>query len=211
MLEPYRRTWFTMKHTSLTLLSTALLTAALGQAAHADGTEAFCNLSAHDHTAVMVSGPCGFSQRQGNSAVIFQGKRYAFAAGDEGKSYTRSAIEQGIRFNREGEYTLTVLWKRPGVPAHGTSCVMNPQLYGYSWKPCTVSQTPGVRDGFTVSFAGTFDAPIFSFRPAPGSSTTTDGRLMLDAQGRRWRYSGHKSFVMSEVGGFHNRLEVSAW
>jgi len=48
------------------------------------------------------------------------------------------------------------------------------------------------------------------FRPVPGSIPATDDRLMLDEQGRRWRFSGYKSFVLSEVGGFHNRLEVSA-
>lgn len=201
-----------MNHHPLAVLGSALLL--LGcwdQSARADNRQVYCNLSIHDHTAVLVSGPCSLSQRQGDAVVRFQGKRYDFAAVDQGKGYTRTNLAQGIRFNREGDYTLTVLWRRPGVPARSPSCVMNPQLYGYNWKPCTISKTPGVRDGFTVSFSGSHDAPIFSFKPAPGSTPTTDGRLMLDAQGRRWRFSGHKSFVMSEIGGDHNRLEVSAW
>ena len=148
-----------------------------------------CSVSAVRQLGGVGDPCCGspWSQRQGNASITFQGRRYDFSADQSGKTYDRSNLEQGIRFNREGEYTLTVHWRRPGVPAHGTWCVMNPQLYGYTWKPCTISKTlsktPGVAEGFTVRFVGAYDAPIFSFRPAPGSISTTKARLMIDAQG----------------------------
>jgi len=81
--------------------------------ARADSTEAYCLLSRHDHTMPMESGPCQFSQRQGNVNVLM-GKRWAFRfdADQQGTSYQRSNSEQGIRFSRDGNYTLDVLWRR---------------------------------------------------------------------------------------------------
>ena len=181
-----------------------------GLPARADSAHAFCRLSPHDHTATVTSGPCVFSQRQGNANVSFNGVQYDFPAKDDGKSYRRSNEETGIRFHREGDYTLTVLWRQPGAQRGSTNCVMNPQMYGYNWKPCTIAPLAGVKDGFTVRFAGSYDAPWFTFRPAPGSQPTTNGRLMVDGQGKPWRLHGHHSFVITEVGGEHNRLEVSA-
>ena len=70
--------------------------------ARADSTEAFCQLSRHDHTIAVESEPCLFSQRQGNVNVQM-GKRWAFRF---------DANQQGIRFNREGDYTLSVYWRQ---------------------------------------------------------------------------------------------------
>lgn len=64
----------------------ALLSASAAVApARADNTSATCVFSRHDHTVPVEQGPCTFSQR--------------------------SASSEGIRFNREGQYTLQVLWR----------------------------------------------------------------------------------------------------
>jgi hypothetical protein len=94
----------------------AIALAALAHAAPglADSTEAFCTLSRHDHTIPVERGPCRFSQRQGNVAVLM-GRRWAFrfSSEDQGKTYSRTNLSDGIRFRREGAYTLTVLWQQP--------------------------------------------------------------------------------------------------
>ena len=36
---------------------------------------------------------------------------FRFDADDDGKTYQRQADANGLRFTREGEYTLTVIWK----------------------------------------------------------------------------------------------------
>ena len=41
-----------------------------GLPARADSTLAYCQLSRHDHTLAVESGPCQFSQRQGNVNVL---------------------------------------------------------------------------------------------------------------------------------------------
>ena len=81
--------------------------------ARADSTLAYCQLSRHDHTIAVESGPCQFSQRQGNVNVLM-GQRWAFRfpADQQGQSYQRSASDQGLRFNREGDYTLSVFWRK---------------------------------------------------------------------------------------------------
>ena len=80
----------------------------------ADSTEAYCWLSRHDHTAPVEQSRCQFSQRQGN-VTVDMGSRWAFRfdSEDQGKSYTRDNLADGIRFSREGEYTLTVFWSPP--------------------------------------------------------------------------------------------------
>ena len=79
----------------------------------ADSTLAYCQLSRHDHTIAVESGPCQFSQRQGNVNVLM-GQRWAFRfpADQQGQSYQRSASDQGLRFNREGDYTLRVFLRK---------------------------------------------------------------------------------------------------
>lgn len=81
--------------------------------ARADSTEAFCQLSRHDHTIAVESEPCLFSQRQGN-VTVQMGKRWAFRfdANQQGIGYQRENLDNGIRFNREGEYTLSVYWRQ---------------------------------------------------------------------------------------------------
>jgi membrane-bound inhibitor of C-type lysozyme len=92
-----------------TLLGVMLLGWALPL--RADSTQAYCQLSRHDHTLTVEAGPCNFSQRQGNASVMLNGITYHFASDVQGKTYQRSASTEGIRFNREGEYNLTVLWR----------------------------------------------------------------------------------------------------
>ena len=98
--------------------------------ARADSTLAYCQLSRHDHTIAVESGPCQFSQRQGNVNVLM-GQRWAFRfpADQQGQSYQRSASDQGLRFNREGDYTLSVFWR------HSLQCA------GRS-EPVSVAYTP---------------------------------------------------------------------
>ena len=78
----------------------------------ADSTEAYCQLSRHDHTLPLEGGQCIFSQRQGNVNITFNRTTYHFPANEQGTGYQRSANAEGLRFNREGDYTLNVLWRR---------------------------------------------------------------------------------------------------
>lgn len=99
----------------LALLTLTLATAGLVFPAWADSTEAFCRLSRHDHSIPVEEGPCRFSQRQGNVNVEM-GNRWAFRfdSDREGKDYRRENTDAGIRFSREGQYTLSVFWQKPG-------------------------------------------------------------------------------------------------
>ena len=98
----------------LALLIVALPSAALSSPAWADSREAFCRLSRHGHTIPVEEGPCRFSQRQGN-VTVEMGKRWVFrfASDADGKDVQRENIATGIRFSREGHYTLTVFWQKP--------------------------------------------------------------------------------------------------
>ena len=86
-----------------------------GRPAWADSTPATCILSRHDHTLQPEKGPCTFSQRQGNVTVRFGSNSFDFPSAEEGRSYGRSNSGEGIRFNREGLYTLQVLWRGAGA------------------------------------------------------------------------------------------------
>lgn len=99
------------------LLPLALMLGAAGAAApaQADSTEASCILSRHDHTIPIEQGPCTFSQRQGNVNVRFGSWAFSFPSAEQGRSYQRRANGTGIRFQREGHYTLQVVW--PAAPA----------------------------------------------------------------------------------------------
>ena len=88
-----------------------LSTSAVLVPARADTTTATCLFSVHDHTAPVERGPCSFSQRQGNVTVRFGERLFDFPSAEEGRTYTRSASSEGLRFNREGQYTLRVLWQ----------------------------------------------------------------------------------------------------
>ena len=97
------------------LLPLALLLAAAVAAppAQADSTEATCILSRHDHTVPVEEGPCTFSQRQGNVNVRFGSWAFSFPSAEQGRTYQRRATGTGLRFHREGQYTLQVLWAPP--------------------------------------------------------------------------------------------------
>jgi hypothetical protein len=80
--------------------------------ARADSTEAFCQLSRHDLMIAVESEPCLFSQRQGNVNVqMGKGWAFRFDANQQGIGYQRENLDNPrIRFNCEGEYTLSVYW-----------------------------------------------------------------------------------------------------
>ena len=80
--------------------------------AQADTASATCFLSRHDHMELPERGPCTFSQRQGHVTVRFGATTFDFPSAEQGRSYERSNSSEGVRFNREGEFTLQVLWSR---------------------------------------------------------------------------------------------------
>ena len=89
----------------------ALLSASAALApARADSTSATCVFSRHDHTVPVEQGPCTFSQRQGNVTVRFGAREFNFHSAEQNRTYQQSASSEGIRFNREGQSTLQVLW-----------------------------------------------------------------------------------------------------
>ena len=89
----------------------ALLSASAALApARADSTSATCVFSRHDHTVPVEQGPCTFSQRQGNVTVRFGAREFNFPSAEQNRTYQQSASSEGIRFNREGQSTLQVLW-----------------------------------------------------------------------------------------------------
>ncbi len=92
-------------------LALALSSAGSAPPALADSTEATCIFSRHDPTIPVQQGPCLFSQRQGNVNVRFGAWAFRFASAEQGQTYTRSNSSEGLRFNREGQYTLQVLWR----------------------------------------------------------------------------------------------------
>ena len=95
------------------------------QPVRADTTPATCLFSVHDHTVPVERGPCTFSQRQGNVTVRFGEREFDFPSAEDGRSYERSNSSEGIRFNREGQYTLRVLWT--GAQAAESQPVPKPQ------------------------------------------------------------------------------------
>ena len=105
-----------MAPSRLLFLLVLLCASGAAPAARADSTTASCILSRHDHTLPLEKGPCTFSQPQGNATVRFGRWAFDFPAAEQGRRYERSASSEGIRFNREGHYTLQVLW-RPAAAA----------------------------------------------------------------------------------------------
>jgi hypothetical protein len=97
----------------------ALCTLAAGicsGAVRADSATAYCVLSRHDHTIPLEQGSCQWSQRQGNASIHFKGWAFEFPSSEEGRTYTRvnrEGPEAGPVFTREGEYTLSVYWRKP--------------------------------------------------------------------------------------------------
>jgi len=90
--------------------------------ARADSAAAYCVLSQATGTAAPQQGPCRWSQRQGNVTITFQSREYAFPAEQEGKTYTRvnrQGQEAGPVFTKQGQYTLSVYWRKPAADAPG--------------------------------------------------------------------------------------------
>ena len=101
------------------LVSMTQLTARPGRA---DSTVAYCSLSVHDHTiAPTPLQACSFAQYQGNAYVrTSDGTQYNFPDADRGRAFQRTATEGMLRFSREGEYTLTVMWPSPAISCRRT-------------------------------------------------------------------------------------------
>ena len=99
-------------------LTCRLLTLSLGfvitEAAskvHADSTIAHCQLSHHIPSIPLQSGPCRFSQRQGNVTILFREQTFNFSYSEAGLRYQRSNSRTGIRFDMSGGTTIEVLWR----------------------------------------------------------------------------------------------------
>ncbi len=135
--------------------------------ARADSTIAYCQLSRHDHTIPVESGPCQFSQHQGNVNVLM-GKRWAFRfpADQQGQSYQRSNSEQGLRFNREGDYTLSVFWRR------SLQCTGNRE-------PVSIAYTPAGAD----LAIGDQHVDLTRARSGSGARYTAQGVQLWEHQG----------------------------
>ena len=71
----------------------------------------------------------------------------------------------------------------------------------------TCRTEPAAKEGFTLFFSHA-EGPMYTFTPV--GPATTDKREMVDSTGTRWLMSGHRSFELEEVGGFGNRISVSA-
>ena len=82
----------------------------------ADSTEARCHLMLPDGRSPAETGPCWFSQRQGNVDVRFGGRAFHFPATEQGHRYQRINSSEGIRFSREGQFQLQVLWAEDSRP-----------------------------------------------------------------------------------------------
>jgi hypothetical protein len=65
----------------------------------------------------------------------------------------------------------------------------------------------GSGGAFKISFSAG-DKPFFVFTPE--GPPTTDNRPMRDDQGRRWLFSGNRSFTLTEQGGFKNVISVAS-
>ena len=100
------------KHTlQLLLLSACFLITEAAMRANADSTIAHCRLKGDTPSVPVETGPCRFSQRQGNVTILFRGRYYNFPYEQDGVLYHRSNSKTGIRFVRAGRFTLEVLWK----------------------------------------------------------------------------------------------------
>ena len=95
----------------LLLLSTLLAFAEPTGRVHADSTIAHCLLSDSSPAVQVESGPCRFSQRQGNVTIIFGNRAFDFPVSESGLRYQRSNSTAGIRFDMSGGSSLEVLWR----------------------------------------------------------------------------------------------------
>lgn len=95
----------------LLLLSLGLAIPEPGTRVHADSTIAHCQLSHHNPSVPVESGPCRFSQRQGNVTIMFRERTFNFPYREAGLRYQRSNSKSGIRFDMSDESTIEVLWR----------------------------------------------------------------------------------------------------
>ena len=97
-------------------LASTVMTLAVLPAAQADSAKAYCVLSRNNSTSAPEEGPCIFSQRQGNANVAFGHWAFDFPLAEDGKTYTRTnrdGEEAGPMFTRNGQYTLSIFWRKP--------------------------------------------------------------------------------------------------
>ncbi len=81
--------------------------------AEARGTEAYCLLSRHDHTLPIEQGPCALTEGQEGCKVTMKPQgTSSFEAKQQGIRYQRTDTPEGIRLNREGAFSLQVLWRK---------------------------------------------------------------------------------------------------
>ncbi len=78
---------------------------------YADSTMARCLLSDQNLSLPVESGPCRFSQRQGNVTIMFRERTFNFPYREAGLRYERSNSKSGIRFDMPGGSTVEVLWR----------------------------------------------------------------------------------------------------
>ena len=78
---------------------------------YADSTMARCLLSDQNLSLPVESGPCRFSQRQGNVTIMFRERTFNFPDKDAGLHYQRSNRKTGIRFDMPGGSTVEVFWR----------------------------------------------------------------------------------------------------
>ena len=95
----------------LLLLSLGFVITEVATRVHADSTIAHCQLSNHNPSVPVKSGPCRFSQRQGNVFIIFGERTFNFPDRDAVLRYQRSNRKSGIRFDMSEGSTLEVLWR----------------------------------------------------------------------------------------------------
>ena len=95
----------------LLLLSACFTIAQPDMRVHADSTIAHCLLSDQNPSDPVESGPCRFSQRQGNVFIIFGEQTFNFPDREAGVRYQRSNRKSGIRFDMFEGSTIEVLWR----------------------------------------------------------------------------------------------------
>ena len=93
------------------LLSLGVVITEAATRVHADSTIAPCQLSHHNPSVPLQSGPCRFSQRQGNVTIMFREQTFDFPYSEAGQRYQRSHSKTGIRFDMPGGSTIEVLWR----------------------------------------------------------------------------------------------------
>ena len=201
----YRRASEEMIRTTLTV---AVLTFGSSSVpAMANSTKAYCTLAWHDDSMPLIEGPCDFSQSEGNAYVDdFNYYKFAFPSAEQGKTYKRDNKSERISFNREGEYTLNVLLKKPGPKIETKTTPSFPLKCQLNKIASTCRTEPNKAGGFALFFSHG-DKPIFDITPV--GPATTDHREMVDRKGTRWEMSGHHSFVLEEIGSFANTISIS--